>query len=91
VASGKSDGVPIGCQEKGSRLNSGPNAKPTTGKMNAAAATAPAPLVASSMNRRRDTVSPSNAPGMFRSTVYLGLPSRCRSGTFASLDNSYMH
>ncbi len=36
------------------------------------------------MNRRRVTVSPSNAPGMSRSAVYLDLASLCRSGTCAS-------
>ena len=78
----KSSGGPIGCQSKGTRLNSGPSAKPSAGSVNAAAATRPLPCVTTFMNRRRVTVSPSNAPGICRSAVYLDLkPSLCRSAT----------
>src|SRR3954451_13351226 len=48
-----------------------PAAKPSAGSRNAEAATAPAPCTVRVINRRRVTVSPSNAPGMFRSAVYL--------------------
>src|SRR3954451_14109235 len=54
------------------RSNSGePSAKPRTGSVNDIAATAPAPWATPVIRRRRVTVSPSKAPGMFRSTVYL--------------------
>src|SRR5271167_1700109 len=52
-------------------LKIGPIAKPSAGSTKAAVATAPAPLAVTVMNLRRVTVSPSNAPGMPRSSVYL--------------------
>src|SRR3954471_19987118 len=48
-----------------------PAAKPSAGSRNAEAATAPAACVVSVIIRRRVTVSPSKAPGMLRSAVYL--------------------
>src|ERR1700744_2927262 len=48
-----------------------PAAKPSAGRANAEAATMPAPWTVRVISRRRVTVSPSNAPGMFRSAVYL--------------------
>src|SRR6185312_13780046 len=44
--------------------------KPSAGRTKAAVATAPAPFAVTTMKRRRVTVSPSKAPGMFRSAVY---------------------
>ena len=81
---GKSDGTPIGCQSNGTRLNSGPSAKPSAGSVNEATVAAPAALTVRFMNRRRVTVSPSNAPGMFRSVVYFDLACLCLSGTNGS-------
>ena len=66
----KSAGRPIACQVHCWRLKIGAIANPSAGSVNAAAATAPAPLAARFINRRRVTVSPSNAPGMPRSSVY---------------------
>src|SRR3954452_16087329 len=43
------------------------------GRANAPAAMAPAPWVMPVMKRRRVTVSPSNAPGIWRSAVYFDL------------------
>src|SRR3954449_11685139 len=57
-----------------------PAAKPSAGSAKAETATAPAPWTVSVMNRRRVTVSPSKAPGMFRSAVYLDLGVWRRSG-----------
>src|SRR3954462_8679251 len=51
----------------------GPRAKPSAGSAMAETATAPATLAAPVMNRRRVTVSPSKAPGIRRSVVYLDL------------------
>ena len=69
---GKSSGLPTGLQIASGRSNSAePAAKPSTGSVNAIAAAAPEPCAASVMKRRRVTVSPSNAPGMLRSAVYL--------------------
>src|SRR5690242_17990064 len=62
-------------------LNTGARAKPRAGRVNAAAATAPAPLAVPTMNRRRVTVSPSNAPGIFRSAVYFESLGLRRLGT----------
>src|SRR5579859_7051943 len=69
------------CHSKGSRLNTGPMAKPRAGSVKAAAARPPSPWTVTFMNRRRVTVSPSNAPGMFRSTVYFDRFSLCLSDT----------
>ena len=49
----------------------GPSAKPSAGRVNAEAAMAPAVCAVPVMNRRRVTVSPSKAPGIRRSRVYL--------------------
>src|SRR5436305_9587849 len=78
---GKSDGGPMGCQAICEVLNTGARAKPSAGSVNAAAATAPAPFAAPTMNRRRVTVSPSYAPGMLRSAVYLESLGLRRLGT----------
>jgi hypothetical protein len=51
--------------------NTGPRAKPSAGSTKAETATAPATLTVPVMNRRRVTVSPSKAPGIPRSAVYL--------------------
>src|SRR5207302_5761781 len=77
---GKSDGGPIGCQVTGVVLNTGARANPRAGRAIAAVATIPAPFAAPTMNRRRVTVSPSYAPGMLRSSVYLGFLVLRRSG-----------
>src|SRR3954452_13319659 len=71
VSSGKSSTVPTSCQRTGVFSNSGPSAKPMAGSRKAEAATAPAACVVPVMNRRRVTVSPSNAPGIPRSDVDL--------------------
>src|SRR3954453_13579728 len=56
----------------GARSNSGePIAKPIAGSRIAAVAIAPPAWTVSVMKRRRVTVSPSKAPGIFRSAVYL--------------------
>src|SRR5215213_5767574 len=76
VSSGKSSGAPIASHSTGGRSNSAePAAKPSAGSVNAETAIAPAPWTVTVMNRRRVTVSPSNAPGMPRSRVYLLLGS----------------
>ena len=80
VLSGKSTGRPIACHCHSWRLKIGAMANPSAGRVNAATATAPAPLAARFINRRRVTVSPSNAPGMFRSAVYFDFVSLRRSG-----------
>ena len=59
------------CHSNGSRLKIGPSANPSAGSVKAAAATTPAPCAVTFMNRRRVTVSPSKAPGIPRSAVYL--------------------
>ena len=51
----------------------GPIAKASAGSVKPAAINAPAPWTVPVMKRRRVTVSPSNAPGMPRSAVYLDL------------------
>src|SRR3954451_1115459 len=72
LSSTKSSGAPTASQWTGGRSNTAePIANPSAGSANADAATAPAPCTVSVMNRRRLTVSPSKAPGMLRSAVYL--------------------
>src|SRR3954471_7664628 len=75
VVSLKSPGAPTACQGCSCFSNSGPSAKPSAGRTNAAVATAPVRWTVPVMKRRRVTVSPSNAPGMPRSAVYLDLAS----------------
>src|SRR4051794_21156287 len=66
----------------GARSNSGePIAKPIAGSRMAAVAMAPPAWTVRVMNRRRVTVSPSKAPGMFRSAVYLEMGCLRDSGT----------
>ena len=72
----KSSGGPTASQSTGGRSNSAePAANPSAGSANAETAIAPAPWAVRVMNRRRVTVSPSNAPGIPRSRVYLLLGS----------------
>src|SRR5207302_4910071 len=52
-------------------LKTGPNAKPSAGSVKAPAAIAPAVWALPVMKRRRVIVSPSKAPGIKRSAVYL--------------------
>jgi hypothetical protein len=66
----KSETGPMICHWAGIRLKIGPRAKPSAGSAKAAAAIPPAPCAVRFMKARRDTVSPSKAPGMPRSTVY---------------------
>ncbi len=54
-------------------LKIGPIAKPSAGSAKAAAATPPAPWAVAVMKRRRVIVSPSKAPGIFRSSGVFGL------------------
>src|SRR3954453_18343052 len=75
VASLKSPVAPTACQGCSCFSNSGPRAKPSAGRTNAAVATAPVRCTVPVMKRRRVIVSPSNAPGMPRSAVYLDLAS----------------
>src|SRR5215218_1341191 len=76
VSSGKSSGGPIGFHSTGGRSNSAePAANPSAGRAKADTAIAPAPWAVAVMKRRRVTVSPSKAPGMPRSAVYLLLGS----------------
>src|SRR4051812_37102793 len=75
VVSLKSPVGPTACQGCSCFSNSGPSAKPSAGSTKAAVATAPVTLTAPVMKRRRVIVSPSNAPGMPRSAVYLDLAS----------------
>jgi len=63
--------------------NTGPSAKPSAGRRKADAATAPATFAVPVMNRRRVTVSPSKAPGIMRSAVYLLLVCRRSSAISA--------
>src|SRR5688572_17111372 len=73
VSSGKSSGGPTGSQTAGGRSNSAePTAKPSAGSVNVATAMPPPTWTARPIARRRVTVSPSNAPGIRRSDVYLG-------------------
>ncbi len=62
-------------------LKIGPIAKPSAGSANAAAAIPPAVCAVPVMKRRRVTVSPSKAPGIMRSAVYLDLCFACLSDT----------
>src|SRR5918992_4743223 len=72
VSSGKSAGSPTGSQVAGGRSNTAePAAKPRAGSVKVATAIPPPAWTARPMARRRVTVSPSNAPGMSRSLVYL--------------------
>src|SRR3954465_2075825 len=79
VSSGNSSGRPTGCQRCLCSSKSGPRAKPSAGSRIAEVAMAPVALAVPTMKRRRVTVSPSNAPGMPRSAVYLLLA--CFLGT----------
>ena len=63
--------MPTGTQLCGVLLNIGPTAKASAGSVKAPAAIAPAVWAEPVMNRRRVIVSPSNAPGIRRSAVYL--------------------
>ena len=74
VSSGKSPGAPTASQVTGGRSNRAePTANPSAGSVKAATAMAPPPLTANTITRRRVTVSPSKAPGISRSSVYLDL------------------
>src|ERR1700742_1434112 len=73
VVSGKSDGGPIGCHANFVWWNTGARANPSAGSVKPATAIAPAPWAVMFMKFRRVTVSPSNAPGILRSAVYLDL------------------
>src|SRR6202142_756553 len=66
-------GGPIGCQGSESFLKIGPIANARVGRVKPIAISAPAPCAVPVMKRRRVTVSPSKAPGMPRSAVYLDL------------------
>src|SRR5579872_3181549 len=66
-------GGPTGCQPSESFLKIGPTANASAGSVKPIAISAPAPWAVPVMNRRRVTVSPSKAPGMPRSAVYLDL------------------
>src|SRR4051794_17295166 len=79
VSSGNSSGRPTGCHRILCSSNSGPRAKPSAGSRIAEVAMAPVAWTVPTMKRRRVTVSPSNAPGMPRSAVYLLLA--CFLGT----------
>src|SRR5689334_1483817 len=68
----KFEGGPTGVQIAWGRSNSGvPAAKPSTGRMMPIVAAAPATFTTPTITRRRVMVSPSNAPGMLLSAVYL--------------------
>src|SRR4051794_35246407 len=82
VSLGKSSGLPTVSHCTSGRSNSAePAAKPSAGSRKALVATTPAPWALSVMNRRRVTVSPSNAPGIPRSAVYFDLGVLRGSGT----------
>src|SRR5277367_6828175 len=70
---GKMSGGPTGCHPSETLLKIGPIAKARAGSVNPIVISAPALCTVPVMNRRRVTVSPSNAPGMPRSAVYLDL------------------
>src|SRR6266568_8268654 len=70
----------MSCQEWGCFSKIGPIAKASAGNVNAPAAIAPAECALAVMNLRRVIVSPSKAPGMPLSSVYLDL---CLSATAA--------
>ena len=61
------------CQGCSFSSNIGPSAKPSAGSTIAAVATAPPVCAVPVMKRRRVTVSPSKAPGIWRSAVYFDL------------------
>ena len=84
MLSGKSLGGPIGCQANCVWWNTGASAKPSAGSVKVATAIKPAPCAVRFMKFRRVTVSPSNAPGMSRSDVYLDFGGLCLSGKYAS-------
>src|SRR6185437_5034880 len=69
---------PTRCHVSGVCENTGPIAKPRAGSVNAAAAITPVACAVPLMNRRRVTVSPSKAPGSWRSCVYLEAGGRRR-------------
>jgi hypothetical protein len=71
---------PIFCHVSVECSNTGTIANPRAGRVNAAAAIAPAALAVPVMSRRRVIVSPSNAPGSPRSSVYFDREPRGRSG-----------
>src|SRR5919108_4875218 len=72
VSSGKSLGGPTASQLTGGRSKMAvPIAKPSAGSVNAATAIPPPAWTARPIARRRVTVSPSKAPGIRRSSVYL--------------------
>src|ERR1700730_4807799 len=73
---------PTPSQRWGGLLKIGPTAKPRAGRANAAAAIPPAVWAVPVMNRRRVIVSPSKAPGIMRSAVYLDLFRACLSDTW---------
>src|SRR5579863_8953995 len=66
-------GVPTVCQGSESFLKIGPIAKATAGSEAPITTSAPPACAVPVMNRRRVTVSPSKAPGIPRSAVYLDL------------------
>src|SRR5471032_3124246 len=66
-------GVPTVCQGSESLEKIGQIANATAGSAKPIVASAPAPCTVPVMNRRRVTVSPSKAPGIPRSAVYLDL------------------
>src|ERR1700724_2443467 len=61
------------CQPSDTLEKIGPIAKASAGSAKPIVASAPAPCTVPVMNRRRVTVSPSKAPGIPRSAVYLDL------------------
>src|SRR5271165_3462759 len=72
---------PTTSQRCGVLLKIGPSAKPSAGSVKDAAATMPTAFAVPVMNRRRVTVSPSKAPGICLSSVYLDLCFACLSDT----------
>ena len=66
-------GGPTVCQPSESFLKIGPIANASAGSAKPIVISAPAPCAVPVMKRRRVTVSPSKAPGMPRSAVYLDL------------------
>src|SRR5579871_5957956 len=70
-------GGPTGCQGSETLSKIGPTANATAGSAIPIVNSAPAPCAVPVMNRRRVTVSPSKAPGIPRSAVYLDLCLSC--------------
>src|ERR1700730_3089207 len=66
-------GVPTVCQGSESLEKIGPSENASAGSAMPIVNSAPAPCTVPVMNRRRVTVSPSKAPGIPRSAVYLDL------------------